>query len=117
MNETESKIRAIIANWSARLLADPSLGAKLPGSYLFKITNLASERSELFWHLVSADQVKCDFGEISAECTVEVDSESLINITEGRLNPQVAFFQGRIRVKGDLDKALQLGELFRQQVG
>ena len=47
----------------------------------------------------------------SPKCTVTISSEHFVNLIEGKLNPQMAFVTGKLKVKGDMGLALKLGTI------
>lgn len=47
-----------------------------------------------------------------AQCTVIVPkSDDWVGICSGKINSQMAFMQGKVKIKGDMTKALKLGSL------
>lgn len=46
-----------------------------------------------------------------ADCTVKISKDDFIKLSEGDLNPQMAFMMGKLRVEGDMSLALQLGSI------
>lgn len=47
-----------------------------------------------------------------AQCTITIkDSDDWVKLATGKLNPTMAFMQGKIRVKGDMSLALKLQSL------
>lgn len=47
----------------------------------------------------------------NAKCTVSIKAEDLESILDKKLNPQMAFMTGKLKVKGDMGLALKLGTI------
>lgn len=47
----------------------------------------------------------------NAKCTVSIKAEDLQSILDKKLNPQMAFMTGKLKVKGDMGLALKLGTI------
>ncbi len=47
----------------------------------------------------------------TAKCIVTIDSAKFSDLIEGKLNPQMAFMTGKLKVKGDMGLALKLGAI------
>ncbi|HCU23768.1 MAG TPA: sterol-binding protein [Deltaproteobacteria bacterium] len=47
----------------------------------------------------------------NAKCTVTVAATDFSDIIEGKLNPQMAFMTGKLKVAGDMGLALKLGAI------
>ena len=46
-----------------------------------------------------------------ADCTVSMSLQDLVELFQGRLQPTVAFMQGRMKVDGDMGLAMKLSAL------
>ncbi len=46
-----------------------------------------------------------------ADCTISVDKDDFIALTNGDLNPMMAFMGGKIKVDGDMSVAMKLQSL------
>ena len=46
-----------------------------------------------------------------ADCTISVDKDDFIGLTNGDLNPMMAFMSGKIKVDGDMSVAMKLQNL------
>ena len=44
----------------------------------------------------------------AARCTVAASEGDFLNIVNGRLNPQMAFMSGKLKIQGDMGLALKL---------
>ena len=44
--------------------------------------------------------------------TITASSEDWLSIVNGRLNPQMAFMTGKLKVKGDMGLAMRLQSIF-----
>lgn len=47
----------------------------------------------------------------NAKCVVTIALENLVAIVEKKLNPQMAFMTGKLKVTGDMGMALKLGTI------
>jgi len=106
MNNNTLEVDKIISAWTARVLGDPRLAECLGG--VFKLT-IEGGQSWIF-DCRGIAHVRQEDG--SAECTVSMSADDLVAIATGTLNPQVAFLQGRLKVKGNPNLALRLEALF-----
>lgn len=46
--------------------------------------------------------------------TLGADTQDILNLVSGKLNPMQAFMQGKVQVKGDMGLAMRLLELFKR---
>ncbi len=99
--------RAIISHWSAKLLADPQRFQGIGATYKFIVEGPGGGT----WCVHCKTPVSVAEGEGGADCTVAVGAADFIELANRRLNPQVAFLSGKIRLSGDLSLALKLGDL------
>jgi putative sterol carrier protein len=91
-----------------RLKSKPDLAQKINSTYKFVVTGDGGGT----W-LVDLTQPG---GTISAtdgaaKCTLTVGSKELMDIVNGKLNAQMAFMTGKLKVAGDMSLALKLGAL------
>jgi putative sterol carrier protein len=49
-----------------------------------------------------------------ADATLTIRGDHLSQILHGKLDPQIAFVQGKLRVDGDVNKAIEFGALLPQ---
>ncbi len=91
-----------------RLKAKPDLVQKINSSYKFVVTGDGGGT----W-LVDLTQPggKISAGDGAAKCTLTVGAKELVDIVNGKLNAQMAFMTGKLKVAGDMGLALKLGSL------
>ena len=77
----------------------------------FKFTG--SEVSE--WYVVVKDQTcQATQGTHPApKMTMTVDADSYLKISNGELDPTMAFMKGKVKVSGDMGVALKMGQYFK----
>jgi len=44
----------------------------------------------------------------NAKCTVTCAANDFMNIVSGKMNPQMAFMSGKLKIKGDMGLAMKL---------
>ncbi len=47
----------------------------------------------------------------SAKCTVSCTDADFLNIVNGKLNPQMAFMSGKLKIQGDMGLAMKLQQI------
>jgi putative sterol carrier protein len=50
-------------------------------------------------------------GDAEAKCSITMASGDFVDLMNGKLNPQMAFMSGKLKVAGDMGLALKLGSL------
>ncbi|MCL4468184.1 MAG: SCP2 sterol-binding domain-containing protein [Deltaproteobacteria bacterium] len=48
-----------------------------------------------------------------AKCTITVTDKDILDIVSGKLNPQMAFMSGKLKIKGDMGLALKLQNVLK----
>eukprot|EP00164_Ancoracysta_twista_P001276 GFYU01001674.1.p2 GENE.GFYU01001674.1~~GFYU01001674.1.p2 ORF type:complete len:164 (-),score=76.46 GFYU01001674.1:140-559(-) len=48
-----------------------------------------------------------------ADCTIDITDDNFVALAEGKLNPQSAFMQGKIKIKGNMMLAQKLDKLLK----
>jgi putative sterol carrier protein len=91
-----------------RLESKPELVEKVNASYKFVVTgdNGGTWVVDL---TVPGGTVKEE--DTEANCTITVDSGDLVDIVSGKLNGQMAFMTGKLKVAGDMALAMKLGSV------
>uniref|UniRef100_A0A674CUT7 Sterol carrier protein 2 n=1 Tax=Salmo trutta TaxID=8032 RepID=A0A674CUT7_SALTR len=85
---------------------------KIGGVFAFKVTD-GPEGTDALW-VVDA---KNGQGSVSndadkkADCTITMGDEDLMKLMTGKMNPQTAFFQGKLKIAGNMGMAMKLQSL------
>ena len=88
--------------------ADPGKVANIKAIYLFKITG----DSGGVWYVdLTGPEPKIGAGEIQANCTITCTDADFVNIVTGKLNGQMAFMTGKLKIAGDMGLALKLQKI------
>jgi hypothetical protein len=93
----------------ARLQGKPDVVAKINAVYQFNISGPNGGQ----WSVdctkpggaVTAGQSP------EAKCTVSSSDADFLNIVNGKLNPQMAFMAGKIKIQGDMGLAMKLQQI------
>jgi len=92
----------------ARLQSKPDLAQKINSSYKFVVTGDGGGT----WCVdLTHPGGKITAGDGAAKCTLTVGAKELVDIVNGKLNAQMAFMTGKLKVAGDMGLALKLGSL------
>jgi len=84
----------------------PEKAAKINATYLFDI---GGDGGGKFFADLTGDGNWITEGEGEAQCTINVPSaEDWVNIVSGKMNPTMAFMQGKLKVQGDVSLAMKL---------
>ena len=83
---------------------DRSLG---DGSFQLRITGAA----DATWTINLSERSVTAGNGRPADATLTIRDAHLAQILEGKLDPQIAFVQGKLRVDGDVNKAIEFGAL------
>jgi WS/DGAT/MGAT family acyltransferase len=88
---------------------DRSLG---DGKFQLRITGV----SNTSWMIDLGDRSVTEGNGRAADATLTIRDAHLAQILEGKLDPQIAFVQGKLRVDGDINKAIEFGALLPKVV-
>lgn len=91
---------------------------KVRGIYGFKVRN-GPNGQEGYW-VINAKEGKGKVtynGTEKPDVTFMVSDEDVVDLISGKLNPQKAFFQGKIKIQGNMGLAMKLTDLQRQAAG
>lgn len=65
------------------------------------------------WIVNCKDSPGVTAGDAPADLTVSVAGSDLSDIIDGKLNPQMAFMSGKIKIQGNMALAMKLGEVLK----
>ena len=68
------------------------------------------------WHIVIQNET-CQVKEgahASPNITISMSAQDYVDMTTGKLNAQMAFMSGKLRIAGDMGLALRMQNLFQQ---
>lgn len=91
---------------------------KVRGIYGFKVRN-GPGNSEGYW-VINAKEGKGKItynGKEKPDVTFTISDEDVADLITGKLNPQKAFFQGKIKIQGNMGLAMKLTDLQRSAAG
>lgn len=108
MAEQVSSVVEIKKHMPGRFNANASKGLK--ATYQFDLTGDGGET----FHVDVNDgtcQV-CDGAANGASITITMAASDYVDMINGKLNPQMAFMGGKLKIKGDMSLALKMQQLF-----
>lgn len=89
-----------------RAKEDASKLAGMNATYKFEIDGAGT------WVVKIEDgNLSVEEGDGEAQCTVIVSADDFDQITDGSLNPQMAFMSGKLKIQGDMGLAMKLGQV------
>lgn len=106
-----SLFKELIESWHARLEADKKLASEI--SCRIKIVATGLDGGTFIFDCRKPQAgVSLKEGDGVAEVTITSSVQDLIAVADKKLNPQIAFMQGKLTVSGDLGLALKASKLF-----
>ncbi|KAF2884986.1 hypothetical protein ILUMI_21207 [Ignelater luminosus] len=95
-------------------LDEENLIEKFRGIYGFKVKKASGE--EGLWLInakVGKGTVEFNNTSVKPDVTFIINDEDVVELLTGKINPQKAFFQGKVKIQGNMGLALKLTELQR----
>ncbi|CAL7935850.1 unnamed protein product [Xylocopa violacea] len=116
VNTSQFKTEALFKLLEIAMQEDEdNLVEKMRGVYGFKINNKAKGKEELWIVDAKKGKGKIEFnGKTKPDVIITINDEDINDFIFGKLNPQKAFFQGKIKIQGNMGMAMKLIELQRR---
>ena len=92
-----------------RLKSKPDLAQKINSTYKFVV---GGESGGTWIVDLTGGEGKIEKKDGAAACTITVADKDLVDIVNGKLNAQMAFMSGKLKVAGDMGLAMKLQSLF-----
>lgn len=92
----------------AEILANPDKVRSLATVFEFEV----SDGDVQTWIINCKDALGVSREPSQADCKFSLSKEDLLDIFNGRANPQALYLTGRLRLSGNVFKALELAKLF-----
>ena len=88
---------------------DPDKAKKIGAIYQFNITG--EQSGNWFVDLASDAPGVHEGTSDGAKCTITVGDNDFVDIVSGKLNPQMAFMSGKLKIAGDMSLAMKLSSV------
>lgn len=94
---------------ATRLKDNPDVAEKINSTYQFELTgdgggSWGIDLTKKENHIVSGSLTE-------PKVTITMTAKDFVDLVEGRLNGQMAFMQGKLKLKGDMSLALKLQQI------
>ncbi|XP_010862456.1 sterol carrier protein 2b [Esox lucius] len=85
---------------------------KIGGVFAFKVKD-GPNGQEATWIVDVKNGRGCVHNdtEKKADCTISMSDQDLLSLMTGKMNPQTAFFQGKLKITGNMGMAMKLQSL------
>lgn len=84
---------------------------KIKGVFKYEITNKAGKKKTWVVNLKEG-KGSVKEGDGTADCTITIKDEDFVQLVTGKLNAQMAFMQGKLKIKGNIMLAQKLETVF-----
>jgi predicted lipid carrier protein YhbT len=99
--------KELIERLGAKISKDPAVAANFGAIYKFILEGDGGGT----WIVNMKDAPGARAGDGAADCTITLGSHDFVELVEGRANGQQLYFQGKLRIDGNLGLALKLQNL------
>lgn len=85
---------------------------KIGGVFAFKVKD-GPDGQEATWYVDVKNGSGCVHNNTAekADCTISMSDSDLLALLTGKMNPQTAFFQGKLKITGNMGMAMKLQSL------
>lgn len=94
---------------SKKVTGNPDMVKRINAIYQFNITGDAGG----VWIVDLINGEVREGEDPNAKCTVTVKDEDFLQVISGKLNTQMAFMSGKLKIGGDMSLAMKLGEILK----
>lgn len=99
--------KELIERLGAKISGDPSVAANFGAVYKFVLEGADGGT----WIVNLKDAPGARTGDGPSDCTISLAAKDFVDLVEGRANGQQLYFQGKLRIDGNLGLALKLQNL------
>ena len=99
--------KELIERLGAKISKDPSVAANFGAIYKFVLEGAGGGT----WVVYMKGTTGAREGDGPADCTISLSAQDFVDLVEGRANGQQLYFQGKLRIDGNLGLALKLQNL------
>lgn len=90
---------------------DPDKAKAINAIYQFKVTG--DEACDYYVDLTADPPAVAEGVNEGAKCTITVGDADFIDVVTGKLNAQMAFMSGKLKIAGDMSLAMKLGTVLK----
>jgi putative sterol carrier protein len=99
--------KELIERIGTKISANPAAASNFGAVYKFVLDGADGGT----WLVNLKDSPGASAGDGSSDCTISLSAKDFVDLVEGRANGQQLYFQGKLRIDGNLGLALKLQNL------
>ncbi|XP_044744435.1 peroxisomal multifunctional enzyme type 2-like isoform X2 [Coccinella septempunctata] len=93
--------------------ADPGKAKSVGGVFLYNITKDGKQVKQWTMDLKSASVYEGAPKDVKANTTLTISDDDFLLLAQGKLNPQVAFMKGKLKIQGNIMLAQKLAPILK----